>query len=177
MLNLSFGTLENWKEELVCLGTQYKKSSSLIQTSLKERSGASGIFQLRKLRNFCCYGLKLDSQVYLFINLAKLWLTVISFGVVNRRMHVRQLIDRREIEGRSIRVDMDNQLCEICNKHEHIRLCDFATGTGIITSANFREITVTCVKKICANCAVRIWADCDVCPEHAKEVKNKLSKS
>lgn len=66
-------------------------------------------------------------------------------------------------------------LCEACNKREHTKLCDYAVDS-VITS-NFDVLTSTCDKKLCRECAVNIWADCDVCPEHAREVKDQLSKA
>ncbi|WP_034757712.1 hypothetical protein [Rossellomorea vietnamensis] len=69
-------------------------------------------------------------------------------------------------------------LCEVCNKRNHTKLCDFATESGIISSSrNFSELTSTCDKKLCDKCAVNIWAECDVCPDHAEEIKNNLSIS
>lgn len=68
------------------------------------------------------------------------------------------------------------ELCEVCNKEKHSQLCDFATGTGIMTSTNFRELTETCDKKMCRACAVSLWINCEVCPEHADEIKKKLLK-
>ncbi|QOS98130.1 hypothetical protein JNUCC42_16590 [Brevibacterium sp. JNUCC-42] len=65
-------------------------------------------------------------------------------------------------------------LCEVCNKREHTILCDYATGTGVVTSVNFQELTETCDKKLCRECAVRLWAKCDVCPDHAEQVKKKI---
>ncbi|QDX95439.1 hypothetical protein EEL32_11355 [Brevibacillus laterosporus] len=65
-------------------------------------------------------------------------------------------------------------LCEVCNKREHTRLCDYATGTGVVTSVNFQELTITCDKKMCKECAVSLWANCEVCPDHAVQVKGKL---
>lgn len=68
-------------------------------------------------------------------------------------------------------------LCEVCNKREHNKLCDHAQGTGIVKSINFQELSSTCDKKLCEKCAVNLWADCDVCPEHAEEIKTKLMNS
>ena len=67
------------------------------------------------------------------------------------------------------------ELCEVCHERHYSKLCDHATGTGIVTSLDFQEMTVTCDKKLCIECAVTIWANCDVCPDHAKEVKTKLA--
>jgi hypothetical protein len=64
-----------------------------------------------------------------------------------------------------------NEQCEVCQKKPYTKLCDHATGTGINSSGNrFREFTVTCDKKMCDDCAVYLWADCDLCPDHANEV-------
>ncbi|MDF1511069.1 hypothetical protein Gp_64 [Bacillus phage vB_Bacillus_1020A] len=71
----------------------------------------------------------------------------------------------------------ENILCEICNEREHTRLCDYAEGTGIVNSIDFQELTETCDKKLCRKCAINIWANCDVCPEHAEQIKAKLSKA
>lgn len=68
-----------------------------------------------------------------------------------------------------------NNLCEVCREHEYTRLCDYAEGTGIVTSVDFQEMTETCDKKICSKCAVNLWANCDVCPDHAEQVKKKLT--
>lgn len=65
-------------------------------------------------------------------------------------------------------------LCEICNEREHTRLCDYATNTGIVTTVDFQEMTEGCDKKLCADCAVSLWADCDVCPDHANQIKIRL---
>lgn len=65
-------------------------------------------------------------------------------------------------------------LCEVCNKREHTRLCDYEVGSGIVTSVDFQELTETCDKKLCTTCAVQLWADCDICPDHAEQVKKKL---
>lgn len=66
-------------------------------------------------------------------------------------------------------------LCEVCKKRHYTKLCDFAVGSGIISSSrNFAELTRTCDKKLCDKCAVNIWTDCDICPGHAEEVRNKL---
>lgn len=65
-------------------------------------------------------------------------------------------------------------LCEECKKRPYTQLCDFASGSGIVTSVNFKELTQTCDKKLCRECAVNLWADCDVCPEHAQHVRTKL---
>jgi hypothetical protein len=67
-------------------------------------------------------------------------------------------------------------LCEVCKEDKLTRLCDYATGTGIVTSENFQEVTQTCDKKMCNKCAVILWANCEVCPEHADEIKRKLLK-
>lgn len=67
-----------------------------------------------------------------------------------------------------------NNLCESCKKREHTSLCDYATGTGIVTSVKFQEITATCDKKLCSECAVKLWDNCDVCPDHAEKIKNTL---
>lgn len=67
-----------------------------------------------------------------------------------------------------------SNLCEVCNQREHTRLCDYATGTGIVTSADFQEVTITCDKKMCVKCAVNLWINCDVCPDHAERIKSKL---
>lgn len=72
---------------------------------------------------------------------------------------------------------MTEYLCEICNKREHTQLCDYATGTRVVTSIDFQELIETCDKKMCHECAVNIWKDCDVCPEHAEQVRVKLSKA
>jgi len=69
-----------------------------------------------------------------------------------------------------------NNLCEVCGEQESTSLCDYATGTGITTSSSFQEITETCDKRMCKECSVKLWANCDVCPDHAKEIKNKLEK-
>ncbi|MED1946047.1 MULTISPECIES: hypothetical protein [Brevibacillus] len=45
-------------------------------------------------------------------------------------------------------------LCEVCNKREHTRLCDYEVGSGIVTSVDFQELTETCDKKMCDECAV-----------------------
>lgn len=63
-------------------------------------------------------------------------------------------------------------LCEVCRKSEYTQLCDHATG--IITSVDFQELTSTCDKKLCRECAVTLWANCDVCPEHAEQIMKKL---
>ncbi|MGG3873205.1 hypothetical protein [Brevibacillus laterosporus] len=65
-------------------------------------------------------------------------------------------------------------LCEVCNKREHTILCDYATGTGVVTSVDFKELTETCDKKLCRECAVSLWANCAVCPDHAEQVKKKI---
>lgn len=67
------------------------------------------------------------------------------------------------------------ELCEVCHKRPYTKLCDHAAGTGIVTSIDFQELTETCDKKLCSECAVTVWANCDLCPEHAMEVKNKLT--
>ncbi|MGN4128035.1 hypothetical protein ACMGD3_23975 [Lysinibacillus sphaericus] len=67
-----------------------------------------------------------------------------------------------------------SNLCDVCRKQEYTQLCDHETGTAIITSTNFQELTSTCDKKLCRECAVTLWANCDICPEHAEQVKNKL---
>lgn len=66
------------------------------------------------------------------------------------------------------------QLCEVCNKRVYTKLCYYAVGTGIVTSIDFQELTDTCDKKLCPECAVTLWTNCDVCPEHARDVKRKL---
>lgn len=68
------------------------------------------------------------------------------------------------------------ELCEVCKKVEYTRLCDHATGTGVVTSIDFQEITETCDKKMCNKCATPLWDNCEVCPEHADEIRNKLFK-
>ncbi|MEK4149050.1 hypothetical protein NST02_18465 [Robertmurraya sp. FSL W8-0741] len=68
-------------------------------------------------------------------------------------------------------------LCENCNERKSTKLCDYAVGTGIVTSIDFQELTETCDKKLCRKCAINIWANCDVCPEHAEQIKEKLSKA
>jgi hypothetical protein len=65
-------------------------------------------------------------------------------------------------------------LCEVCNKQEHTRLCDYEVRSGIVTSVDFQELTETCDKKMCDECATSLWPNCDVCPEHAEHVKKKL---
>lgn len=67
-----------------------------------------------------------------------------------------------------------SSLCEVCNQREHTQLCDFAIGTGIVTSLDFQELTSTCDKKLCKECAITLWANCDICPDHAKVVKNRV---
>ncbi|MFC0273625.1 hypothetical protein ACFFIX_19725 [Metabacillus herbersteinensis] len=64
------------------------------------------------------------------------------------------------------------ELCEVCNKREYSILCDHAIGTGIVTIVGFKERTVTCDTKLCRECAVNLWSDCDLCPAHAKKVLN-----
>lgn len=64
--------------------------------------------------------------------------------------------------------------CEVCQIREYSQLCDFGEGTGIITSIDFQELTSTCDKKLCRECAINLWSNCDVCPEHAEIIKNKL---
>ncbi len=66
------------------------------------------------------------------------------------------------------------QLCEVCNQREYTRLCDYANGTGIVTSIDFQELTETCDKKMCNECAVSLWTNCEVCPDHAKDIIRKL---
>ncbi|MDK8641306.1 hypothetical protein [Niallia taxi] len=68
-----------------------------------------------------------------------------------------------------------SNLCEVCKEREHNHLCDFAVDS-VITS-NFDVLTSSCDKKLCGECAVNLWPDCDVCPEHAAEVNEKLSKA
>ncbi len=67
------------------------------------------------------------------------------------------------------------ELCEVCGKKPHSKLCDYEVGTGIVTSIGFKEITKTCDKKLCKGCSVEIWGNCDICPEHAEELKIKLN--
>ncbi len=67
--------------------------------------------------------------------------------------------------------------CEVCGEQEYTQLCDYANGSGIITSVDFQELTSTCDKKMCRKCAVNIWANCELCPEHAQSVKNKLQRT
>lgn len=66
------------------------------------------------------------------------------------------------------------ELCEVCNENECTQLCDYAVGTGIITSIDFQEMTETCDKKLCKGCAVTLWANCDICPEHAMRVRSRI---
>lgn len=67
------------------------------------------------------------------------------------------------------------ELCEVCYEREHTQLCDHSVGRPIITSANFNlPLAHTCDKKLCKRCAVNIWINCDVCPEHASELIEKL---
>lgn len=68
------------------------------------------------------------------------------------------------------------ELCEVCKRRKHTKLCDFATFAGIVSTADFRPLTQTCDNKICDKCAVGLWADCDICPDHAKELKKILLK-
>ena len=68
-----------------------------------------------------------------------------------------------------------SNLCEVCKKREYTQLCDYEISIGF--SSNFKVITSTCDKKLCRECAVNIWADCDVCPKHAGVVKDKLGVS
>lgn len=83
--------------------------------------------------------------------------------------------DERSIPSEVINQEEQKQeLCEVCNKKEYTKLCDHAEGTGIITSVDFEELTRTCDKKLCSECATNIWVNCDLCPEHAEEVKKKL---
>lgn len=65
-------------------------------------------------------------------------------------------------------------LCEVCKKNNYSQLCDYATGSGIVTSIDFRELTSTCDKKLCRKCAIALWANCEVCPDHAVVVKKRL---
>lgn len=66
-------------------------------------------------------------------------------------------------------------LCEICGEREYSQLCDHSVGAAIITSANFNKpIAATCNKKLCKKCAVNLWIDCDVCPDHANQLIEKL---
>lgn len=66
-------------------------------------------------------------------------------------------------------------LCEVCGEREYTQLCDHSVGTAIITSANFNKpIAQTCDRKLCKSCAVKLWVDCDVCPEHASELIETL---
>ncbi len=65
-------------------------------------------------------------------------------------------------------------LCEVCKINEATILCDYQMGSGIVTSKDFKELTHTCDKRLCSNCAIRLWADCDVCPEHAEVIRKKL---
>ena len=67
------------------------------------------------------------------------------------------------------------EFCEVCKVHESTKLCDFASGNGIVTTVNFRELTETCDKKLCTDCAVNVWANCDLCPDHAKDVTIRLN--
>lgn len=67
------------------------------------------------------------------------------------------------------------KLCEVCNEHEYTHMCDFGVGSGIISSSyNFKKLTSTCDKKLCKKCAINLWVDSDVCPEHARIIKAKL---
>jgi RNA polymerase subunit RPABC4/transcription elongation factor Spt4 len=66
------------------------------------------------------------------------------------------------------------ELCEVCGEREFTQLCDYASGTGIITSVDFRELTETCDKKLCRQCSTSLWENCEICPEHTEEVKKKL---
>lgn len=67
-------------------------------------------------------------------------------------------------------------LCEVCRKREHKKLCDHATNSGIITSSDFQELTKTCDKKMCNECAITLWPNCDICPDHAEEVRDQLTE-
>lgn len=68
---------------------------------------------------------------------------------------------------------MEN-MCEICHKNKFTQLCDYDFGSGIITSIDFQELTNTCDKRLCKECATTIWHNCDVCPEHAKQLQINL---
>lgn len=66
------------------------------------------------------------------------------------------------------------ELCEVYHKNEFTQLCDYATGSGIVTSIDFQELSFTCDKKMCKDCATQLWHNCEVCPKHAKEIKYNL---
>lgn len=67
------------------------------------------------------------------------------------------------------------KLCEVCKEREYTQLCDFGVGSGIVTSVDFQELTDTCDKKMCKDCATKIWHNADLCPEHAIEVHNNIT--
>lgn len=66
-------------------------------------------------------------------------------------------------------------LCQVCLTNPFTQLCDYRIGTGYITSVHFRELTKTCDKKLCRNCATNLWSECDLCPEHVAKVRESLS--
>jgi hypothetical protein len=65
-------------------------------------------------------------------------------------------------------------ICEICRKKEVTKLCDYAVGSGVVTSRDFQELPETCDKQMCSECATNVWFNCELCPEHANEVRSML---
>ncbi|MEK5209611.1 hypothetical protein [Psychrobacillus sp. FSL H8-0510] len=69
----------------------------------------------------------------------------------------------------------DENACQACRVNRYTQLCDFGIGSGITTSIDFKELVTTCDRKLCKSCAIHLWSDCDVCPEHASIVNKKLA--
>jgi hypothetical protein len=62
-----------------------------------------------------------------------------------------------------------NERCEFCGKRG-ILLCDFPMG-NVVTSLDFKRVSITCDKRICHDCATHVAFDVDYCPNCMERVK------
>ena len=63
--------------------------------------------------------------------------------------------------------------CEICKIRKAKRLCDYVVDE-VWTSIDFQKHAITCDKKLCEKCAVRLGGETDFCPKHAAEARKRL---
>lgn len=68
-----------------------------------------------------------------------------------------------------IKIIPPKERCNFCNKQAEF-LCYMPIGTTMST-IDFKKKTITCDKKMCANCATRVGAF-DFCPSCVNKIKS-----
>lgn len=70
-------------------------------------------------------------------------------------------------------VQLPQIICEECHEREATRLCDYDIGYNIDLAGRGKIKRVTCDKKLCIRCAIKI-NNKDYCKKHIQDLKKIL---